>query len=188
MALLFYLRTLMAEVTRVLGTSSLVFISIPTCPLLLPGGVTSDRESICCLVPLPPGLVSLIAPSLFTSESVTRITRQSNANRAITFTFGRHFAASIDREKVILAIASCDLPGFTADSEWEYREGILSRASIINHLSASANRLSPALAAGAYVALLILVSGGWRLNDKDWRVALDDKFMEADGEVMYAVG
>jgi hypothetical protein len=142
--------------------------------------------------------VSLIEPSLFTPESVARITGQGWTNIASTFAFGRHFASSFDRQKVFSAITHNNLPGFTADSLWEYREGILSRASIIiSHLSSSsssslpstsADRLSPKIAAEAYVTLLILINGvGWRLADDLW-VALDDKFMEDDGEVMDAVG
>jgi hypothetical protein len=131
--------------------------------------------------------VSLIAPSLFTPESVARITGQ-DLNVTSTFAFGRHFAASVDRETVVFAITLRDaMPDVNPDSEWEHREGILSWASIISHLATSADRLSPKLAAEAYVTLLILISGGWRLDGEDdsWlRVEGDDEVMDAVGRAL----
>jgi hypothetical protein len=48
----------------------------------------------------------------------------------------------------------------------------------------SADRLSPKLAAEVYVTLLILISGGWRLDDEDDSLVR----IEGDDEVMDAVG
>jgi hypothetical protein len=86
--------------------------------------------------------VSLAEPSLFTPELVAYITGIGGCTDTgqrpsvmSTFTFGRHFAASVDT-RMVLAVADSRSD---ADSEWEYREGILGLVNIINHLSSSSS-------------------------------------------------
>jgi hypothetical protein len=151
-------------------------------------------------------LVALAEPSLFTPQQVAFITAVDHQHWATpttltTLAFGRHFAASVDRQTVLAVLASQQYNlHVAADSEWEHREGILSWTNIISHLSdrsssssslptttAGADRLSPRQAAEAFVTLLRLVAGGWRLSTV--RTAHDSwRRLEGDDEVMLAVG
>jgi hypothetical protein len=88
-------------------------------------------------------LVSLAEPSLFTPERVAYITGMGGCTDTVsvmsTFTFGRHFAASVDTRMVLAVVDSRS----DADSEWEFREGILGLVNIINHLSSSSPSATP---------------------------------------------
>jgi hypothetical protein len=122
------------------------------------------------------GLVSLAEPSLFTPEHVAYITSRTDTaqhpNFMSTLAFGRHFAASVDTRMVLAVVDSHWVAhhvgnGYVAAySEWEYREGILSLASIITHLLSSPSatpdeRLSPRSAAKM---LLEMITNGWSLS------------------------
>jgi hypothetical protein len=92
------------------------------------------------------GLVSLAEPSLFTPERVAYITGMGGCTDTTqrpsvmsTFTFGRHFAASVDTRMVLAVVDSRS----DADSEWEFHEGILGLVNIINHLSSSSPSATP---------------------------------------------
>jgi hypothetical protein len=143
--------------------------------------------------------VSLVEPSLFTPEHVAYITSRTDTtqrpNFMSTFAFGRHFAASVDT-RMVLAIVDSHWDAqyvasafISAYSEWEYREGILSLASLISHLSSSYSpsttpdeRLSRGSAAKM---LLEIITNGWRISmepiEHSWNR------LEGDAEVQDAI-
>jgi hypothetical protein len=142
------------------------------------------------------GLVSLAEPSLFTPEHVAYIScitsctdMSQRPNFMSIFAFGRHFAASVDRRMVLAVVDShWDTQhvndNTAADSEWEYREGILSLASIINHLSSPSATPDDRVAASA--ATKLLTTNRWRIST-DPTAHASWKRLEGDNEVKHAV-
>jgi hypothetical protein len=144
-------------------------------------------------------LVSLADPSLFTPEHVAYITSRTDTaqrpNFTSTFAFGRHFAASVGT-RMVLAAFNCHWNAqyvanayISADSEWEYREGILSLASLISHLSSS---YSPSttpddrLSRGAAAKMLLdMITSGWRISTEPMEHSRNR--LEGDAEVLDAI-
>jgi hypothetical protein len=108
-------------------------------------------------------LVSIIEPSLFTPENVACITGLRDTsyhgmidptdNVTSVFTFGRHFAASVDRGTLLAFAGEYTPPIFHADNEWELAEGVISWTSILRYLTSlpatSTDRISPQEASDA---------------------------------------
>jgi hypothetical protein len=141
--------------------------------------------------------VSLADPSLFTPEHVAYITSRTDTdqrpNFMSTFSFGRHFAASVDTRMVLAVVDphwGAQL-GITTDSEWEYREGILSLASIITHLSSSPSATPDDRLATREAAemLLEMTTNRWRNSRYPTDPTAHDswKRLEEDDEVTHAV-
>jgi hypothetical protein len=140
--------------------------------------------------------VSLAEPSLFTPERVAYIVglagmKPGSINASI-LTFGRHFASSWVTGAMLTLFASHQRRlHLAANSEWEYREGVLSLTSVVSYVTSSSSSatdesLSPQQAAEVYVALLRLVIK-WRLSTD--RTADDTwKLFEGEDELMDAVG
>jgi hypothetical protein len=143
--------------------------------------------------------VSLAEPSLFTPERVAYIVglagMKSEPINASILTFGRHSASSWATGAVLSLFALHQFRlHLAANSEWEYREGILGLTSVVSYMTSSSSSatydgLFPQQdqAAETYVAVLRLVMRRWRLSTDR---TMDDtlKRFEGDNELMDAVG
>jgi hypothetical protein len=143
--------------------------------------------------------VSLAEPSLFTPERVAYVIglagMQPEPINASILTFGRHSASSWVTGAMLTLFASHQRKlHLAANSEWEYREGILGLTSAVSYVTSSSpatdDGLSPQQAAETYVALLRLVTSGWllstdRTTDDTWkRFEGDDELMDAVGQAL----